>query len=216
MAKEKELKSEDILSSFMNYLLETESEPNSVYKFCKENNYEESDFYKHFGSIESLKKGVWVHFFNETQRLSQNSEEYETMTNRDKMLTFLYTFFELLTLNRSYVLLALGKHKDLKSKMDELKYLRHNIKEFAQTLLEAENADKNYKIAKKSPKLVGEGAWVQFLFLLNFWMKDDSSSFEKTDIAIEKSVNTIFDVFDNSPIESVIYFGKFLIKDRFK
>ena len=45
-------------------------------------------------------------------------------------------------------------------------------------------------------------------------MDDHSPQFEKTDVAIEKSVNTVFDVFDNTPLERVLDFGKFLFKER--
>lgn len=44
------------------------------------------------------------------------------------------------------------------------------------------------------------------LFVLRFWMND---------IVIEKSINTIFDVFDNTPLESIIDLGKFLYKETF-
>jgi hypothetical protein len=77
------------------------------------------------------------------------------------------------------------------------------------------NTEKNFKITKHNPQLFSEGAWLQFLFLLNFWKSDDSASFEKTDVAIEKSVNTIFDLFDNTPLENIIDFGKFLYKENF-
>jgi hypothetical protein len=53
------------------------------------------------------------------------------------------------------------------------------------------------------------------MFILRFWTKDDSARFEKTDMAIEKSVNTIFDVFDNTPLENILDFGKFLYKESF-
>ena len=45
-------------------------------------------------------------------------------------------------------------------------------------------------------------------------MEDSSPSFEKTDVVIEKSVRAIFDVFETTPLESVIDFGKFLWKDK--
>ena len=35
-------------------------------------------------------------------------------------------------------------------------------------------------------------------------------------MAIEKSVNTIFDVFDNTPLEKVVDLGKFLYKEQMK
>lgn len=50
---------------------------------------------------------------------------------------------------------------------------------------------------------------------MNFWKSDDSAAFEKTDVAVEKSVNTIFDVFDNTPLENILDFGKFLYKEKF-
>ena len=45
-------------------------------------------------------------------------------------------------------------------------------------------------------------------------MDDTSKGFEKTDVAIEKSVRVIFDVFETTPLESIIDFGKFLWKEK--
>ena len=65
------------------------------------------------------------------------------------------------------------------------------------------------------PKIFSEAAWVQLGFLLKFWVEDTSESFEKTDQAIEKSVQTAFDVFENTPLSTLIDFGKFLWKEKF-
>ncbi|MDX1315043.1 MAG: TetR family transcriptional regulator C-terminal domain-containing protein, partial [Eudoraea sp.] len=96
-----------------------------------------------------------------------------------------------------------------------LKGLRKSVVGFASELIDEANADKNLRITRHNPKVFAEGAWLQTLFLLKFWMEDDSAGFEKTDLAIEKSVNTIFDVFDNTPLERIIDFGKFLFKENF-
>jgi hypothetical protein len=45
-------------------------------------------------------------------------------------------------------------------------------------------------------------------------MEDSSPGFEKTDILIEKSINTVFEVFNNTPLEQVLDLGKFLFKER--
>ncbi|MEO1011544.1 MAG: TetR family transcriptional regulator C-terminal domain-containing protein, partial [Bacteroidota bacterium] len=140
---------------------------------------------------------------------------YGKFTNREKMLTFFYSFFELLTLNRSYVLFALKQDKQTLKNLDQLKGIRGLIKKFTTGLIEEGNAGKNLKISRHNPKLFSEGAWIQFLFVLRFWTNDDSPGFEKTDMAIEKSVNTIFDVFDNTPLENLVDFGKFLYKESF-
>jgi hypothetical protein len=49
---------------------------------------------------------------------------------------------------------------------------------------------------------------------LKFWIDDTSLSFEKTDIFIEKSVNTSFDLMDIAPLKSLIDFGKFMWQEK--
>ncbi|WP_300027811.1 TetR family transcriptional regulator C-terminal domain-containing protein [uncultured Maribacter sp.] len=214
-AKAKKVTKELIITMFMDYVLEHEKLPKTVYKFCKVNNIEESDFYLYYGSIDALKKGIWDTFFENTINVIHKNAEYQEFTNRDKMLTFFYTFFEVLTLNRSYVLFVMDNAGSPLKNLEQLKGLRKSVKQFAKGLINDGNADKNLKITKHNPQLFSEGAWLQTMFLMNFWKSDDSASFEKTDVAIEKSVNTIFDLFDNTPLENILDFGKFLYKEKF-
>ena len=204
-----------IIKMYMDYVLEHETTPKSIYKFCKLNKITEAEFYRFFGSIEALQKAIWTKFFSNTIKLTEKNKEYDQFSNREKMLTFFYTFFELLTLNRSYVLFALKNQKTMLKSLEQLKGLRKQVKAFATELINDGNAEKAIKITKHNPALFSEGAWLQFLFVLKFWMDDDSAGFEKTDMAIEKSINTIFDVFDNTPLENIIDFGKFLYKETF-
>ncbi len=213
--KTKKITKESILTMYMDYVLENEKVPKTVYKFCKINGLEESEFYVHFGSIDAMQSGIWNSFFTNTLSVMKKNKEYEDFANRDKMLTFFYTFFEVLTLNRSYVLFVMAHAENPMKNMEQVKGLRKHIKGFAKELIVAGNANKNLKITKHNPQLFSEGAWLQFMFLLNFWKNDDSPSFEKTDVAIEKSVNTIFDLFDNTPLENLLDFGKFLYKETF-
>ena len=74
----------------------------------------------------------------------------------------------------------------------------------------------NEKIHKIQNKGIEESAWLQFLLTLRFWMDDASPRFEKTDIFIEKSVNTTFDVLDTTPVKSIIDLGKFIFKEKVK
>ncbi len=212
--KSEKITDDIIIAGYMNYVLEHETLPKSIYKFCKANGFEEVEFYQYFGSFEALRNGVWSKFYTNTEKLLTENKDYANASNREKLLTFFFTFFELLTLNRSYVLFALNEHSGMLRNMEQLRGLRKQLKSFASELIEEGNADKTLKITQHNPKLFSEGAWVQFLFLLKFWMDDNSPAFEKTDIAIEKSVNTVFDVFDNTPLENIIDFGKFLFKEK--
>ncbi len=207
---------DQIISGYMTYVLEQEKVPASVYKFSKSIEVTEDQFYKHFGSIENLQKSIWDTFFLNTMELMEKNKEFDGFSNKDKMLTFFFTFFELLTLNRSYVLFTLNQQGFMLKKMEQLKSLRRHIKNFAAELIDEGNDAKSFKFSKHSPSVFSEGAWFQFLFLLKFWCDDSSPSFEKTDMAIEKSVQTIFDVFDNTPLDSIIDFGKFLYKENMR
>ncbi len=211
----KKITEEDIIALYMNYVLEHETVPKSPYKFCKANEIEEADFYGFFGSVEGIQKAIWNTFYTKTEKLLLANKEYESFSNKEKMLTFFYTFFEMLTLNRSYVLFALREKPSMLKNLEQLKGLRRHIKTFATDLIDEGNADKKLKITQHNPALFSEGAWLQFLFVLKFWMGDSSPGFEKTDIVIEKSINTIFDVFDNTPLENIIDLGKFLYKETF-
>tara|TARA_R110002012_G_C11676920_1_gene613889 strand:- start:29553 stop:30224 length:672 start_codon:yes stop_codon:yes gene_type:complete len=210
----KNVSADKITAAYMEWVLTKEKAPLSVYKFCKENNFTETEFYKHFGSFNGLQIAIWNDFYEETIRLANRDEGYETYTNKEKMLTFFYTFFELLTLNRSYVLFTLRENQNVMKNLSQLKELRKKIKHFAADLIRENNEDKNLKILRQSVTVFSEGAWLQTLFLLKYWMDDNSAGFENTDIAIEKSVRAIFDVFDTQPLESVLDFGKFLWKEK--
>lgn len=210
----KKITDDAIIAMYMEYVLENERAPKSIYKFCKSNKIKEEEFYNYFGSVESLQIAIWEKFYTNTNNLLISNKEFESFSNKDKMLTFFFSMFELLTMNRSYVLFALDQHKNAMKNIGQLKGLRVQIKSFATELIEDDNSNKSYKITQKNPKIFSEGAWFQFLFLLKFWMDDSSAGFEKTDIAIEKSVTTIFDIFENTPLESLIDFGKFLYKEK--
>ncbi|MBT8318863.1 MAG: TetR/AcrR family transcriptional regulator [Gramella sp.] len=205
---------DELIAIYMDYVLEHERTPKSVYKFAKENNMTEQDFYKFFGSFDGLRKAIWDRFFENSVAVMEKSKDYVSFDNREKLLTFFYTMFEVLTANRSYVLYTLNEHGQSIKNMDQLKNLRKKIKSYAKTLIQDRNSEKSMKLFQQNEMIFSEGVWVQFLFLLKFWMDDNSPEFESTDIAIEKSVNTVFDLFDNTPLERVVDLGKFLWKER--
>jgi hypothetical protein len=59
-----------------------------------------------------------------------------------------------------------------------------------------------------------DGIWLQMMFLLRFWLKDDSTGFSNTDAAIEKSVNLSFELMGRGPLDQMIDFAKFLYHNR--
>ena len=214
MPKKKEINALQIITLYMSYILENNSKPTSVYSFAKENKFEEAVFYQFFGSFEAVEKTIFNTFFENTIAILEKSKDYQTFDARNKLLSFYYTFFENLTANRSYVAATLDSKKlDLK-KLDALSDLKSSFTHYIDTL-EIETIDvKQKNIAQIQQKSIKETAWLQLLITLKFWLDDSSANFEKTDIFIEKSVNTSFDLIDSTPLKSIIDFGKFLYKEK--
>ena len=52
--------------------------------------------------------------------------------------------------------------------------------------------------------------------MLKFWKDDSSADFEKTDAAVEKSVNLAFDLIGKGAVDSVVDFAKFLYQTKFR
>lgn len=211
----KALSKDAVMAMYMEYVLENGQRPASVFKFCEEHNIEEGTFYNFFGSFQGIRESVWVAFYENTVNVLHKNPDYKAYPNREKMLSFFYTFFEVLTANRSYVLFALEEEKNQLKSLAQLRDLRIKVRGFASDLIEQGNETKTSRLTKNPVSIFSEGAWLQTLFLLKYWIDDNSARFEKTDVAIEKSVNAIFDVFNTTPLESVLDFGKFLFKENF-
>lgn len=215
MRKKKNLSQGDFIEMYMNYVLENGSEPVSIFKFAKEYNFEEQVFYKYFTSFEGVRSAIFTSFIGQTLNLLQSSEEYEHFDVRNKLLSFYFTFFEILTANRSYVVYALNPKE---RGMESLKMLKGLRKEFLLYIdtLDIEKIDfKEKRLEKFQDKSLKEAIWTQFLLTMKFWLDDSSPSFEKTDVFIEKSVNAGFDLINVTPLKSVLDLGKFLFKDKF-
>lgn len=214
MPKNKKISKTALISSYMNYILENDTKPKSVYAFAKANNFEESQFYNHFGSFEAIEKTIFKTFFDTTLSVLQTSEEYATFDNRNKLLSFYFTFFENLSANRSYILLILKNNRDHLKNLDTLSELKKDFTSYIDDL-EIETINfKEKRIAQLQKRGIKESAWIQLLITINFWMNDTSAAFEKTDIFIEKSVNTSFDLIETTPLKNIIDLGKFLYKEK--
>ncbi|MDX1362869.1 TetR family transcriptional regulator C-terminal domain-containing protein [Arenibacter latericius] len=214
MVKKKIISDTNIISLYMEYVLEHNENPKSVFAFAKANNFEESHFYQFFGSFEALEKQIFKAFFDNTIVVLEKSEDYTSFDARNKLLSFYFTFFENLTVNRSYVQFALNKHKNSLKGLSLLSELKKGFTSFIAGL-DIKTLDlKQEQVEKFQKRALQESAWLQLLLTLKFWMDDTSASFEKTDIFIEKSVNTSFDILNITPLKSVIDFGKFIYKEK--
>ena len=163
--KTKKTTREAIVSAYMDDVLMTEAYPKSVYKFCKEHNFDEQEFYEHFGSFKNLESSIWSDFYGLTITLLHKSEEYQQYSNREKLLTFYYTFFEMLTANRSYVVHAIDGNKNQLKSMAALTELKKSFSEYIENLNIQTIDFKEERLEKLQLRSLKESAWLQFCLL---------------------------------------------------
>lgn len=214
MAKKKSISSADIISYYMDYVLQHNAQPTSIYNFAKANNFEEQEFYKYFGNFNALEQSIFKEFFDNAYNLLEKNEDFKSFDSRNKLLSFYYTFFEILTMNRSFVDYMLKRDKDHLQKHRSLLKLKERFTLFIKHLDIVVFEVKEEKLEKAQNMSIQQSAWLQLMITIKFWLEDTSPSFEKTDIFIEKAVNTSFDLIDIKPLKSIIDLGKFLYKEK--
>ncbi len=203
-----------IKQAYMEYVLENGTPPASIFKFVKELKIKEEVFYEHYNSFENVEKDIWAGMLHQTVESIQSEEVYDQYSAREKLLAFYYTLIEVMKSNRSYILQVTPQSRKPEMQPYYLESFKKGFDEFiAEVLLEAQETEE----VKTRPYISDrykDGIWIQMLFVLKFWIKDDSKGFEKTDAAIEKAVNLSFDLMGRGPLDAMLDFAKFLYQNK--
>jgi len=214
MIKKKHLTKLDIVSMYMAYIEAHTKRPKSISKFAENNDFDEDIFYTYFKSFKTLEKTIFKLFFINTIALLEKSEDYQFYDPRYKLLTFYFTFFEILTANRVYIIKQLKLYKSPLETLKVFSKLKKSYTKYIKTL-NIETIDlKQETLNNVQTNGLANSAWVQLLLTLKFWMDDTSEGLEKTDVFIEKFINTGFDLINTKPIKSLIDLGKFILKEK--
>lgn len=204
-----------ILDGFKNHVLEHGDLPKSVFKFAKDLKMKEEDFYTYFTSFDAIKSTVLVDIFDETLAQIEAQGVFEEYSAREKFLSFLFTWIEELKKNRSYLLsLYESKAKSFINLPKEASEFKEKFKAFAnEIILEGKETE---EIASRPiiSDRYDEALWIQVGFVFRYWLDDRSPRFEKTDAAIEKSVNLGFDLMGQSALDSFLDFAKFMYQSK--
>ncbi|MBK8505350.1 MAG: TetR/AcrR family transcriptional regulator [Saprospiraceae bacterium] len=208
-------KSVILKQKYKEYILTEGKIPTSVFLFMKGLGLSEQDFYDHYGSFDGIESSIWSDYMEETITAVTGEKIYQQYSSRERLLAFYYTLIERLKKDRSYVKYTVEtklKKKDLMP--DFLRKFRDRFTSYVEALIQ-EGLDQG-EIIKRPVISKGykDGLWLQLIFVIGFWLKDDSASFEQTDAAIEKSVNLAFEFMGEGPIEKMIDFAKFLYQNR--
>lgn len=212
---------EMILDLYSKYVLRNNKKPLNVFTFCDDNQISESEFYVFYANFDQLEADYLKFFLDQTMMLISREENFSTQHPKTKLLSFYFTFFEQMTLNRSLIMYLIGRDKNNMQNMKKLWSLKKEFQMFIKSLdiNESFMSTETGSIARLENlrnKGIEELFWGHFLTTLKFWMEDTSSNFEKTDIFIEKSVDTSFEFLDVKPLKKLLDLGKFIFNEKVK
>lgn len=200
---------------YIRLTLEANKTPDSVYLFAKAAEITESEFYNDFSSLEALETEIFANWWKLTAEQASSTEVFNSYSAREKVLSLFFMWIETLKGNRSFINFLYKRDHHFPPKMPAyIKPLKEVFTETIKPILSGA-IDSNEIVDRKylSDKYI-DALWLNFIFISNFWMKDHSKAFEKTDEAIERSVNLSFDMLGKSPLDSALEFGKFLFQNK--
>jgi len=204
---------ESIKKAYIDYVLTEGHQPKSVYIFAKKNKMTEVEFYQFFGSFDAIEQNIWTGLAQDTLTEIKAQEVWPEYSSREKALSFFYAFFELIKGSRSFAVYSINNQPKGFATPRVFEGLKELYENFAETIINEGIESGELADRKFFSKKYKDALWIQFVFVLNFWINDSSAGFEKTDEAIEKGVNVTFDLFQRSPIDNLLEYGKFLAKN---
>jgi hypothetical protein len=208
---------QQIKNAYIDYVLINDEKPKSVYSFVKKLKITEADFYEFYASFESIEKNIWVELTLETISAIEEQEVWNQYSSRERILAFFYSYVEVLKKQRSFIIYTLKSHVSKFSTPDALSGVKPIFENFAEEIINEGLESGELANRKFLSKKYKDAVWLQFGFILNFWINDNSAGFEKTDEAIEKGINVTFDLFERSPLDNLLEYGKFLSRNgKFK
>jgi AcrR family transcriptional regulator len=210
------MESTALKAAYLDYLRRHGHAPKTVFAFADAQGITEGEFYRHYASFAVIDRETWVDFGRDARAQAAQEPAWQGYGAREKLLAFYYTLLEILKNNRSFVLLTLGRSQQRKPALvpKVLNKFEDEFKEFVQEILQEGRA--TGEVASRPFLQAGYGRIFlrQLQFIVLYFVRDESTNFERTDAAVEKAVTLSFDLVGRNTFDSALDFGRFLLQKR--
>src|SRR5690606_964335 len=202
-----------IQQTYIDYDFTNNEPPKSLYNITKKLKITEAEFYNLFASFTAIEKSIWSDLTLTAITQVKAQDVWLAYSSREKILSFFYSYVELLKTQRSFIIYSLNQHKGKLSTPEVLSDVKPLFNSFTEDIINEGLESGELAERKFLSKRYKDALWLQFAFIINFWKDDDSAGFEKTDEAIEKGINVAFDLFQRSSLDNLFEYGKFLSRN---
>ncbi len=203
---------DSIQSAYVTFVLDNGKRPPSVATFAAQNDMTEKAFYEKYASFSALENDIVFFIFEKTADILKTDEVFDTYSFREKVLAVYFTWIQTLGAYRSFMTFL--KEQSMFGCLDQA-YL--NKTQSAFTSFMGSLVQEGLETGEVADRLFVTGwykksFWSLNTFLLHYWLNDSSANFEKTDAAIEKSVNFKLDLIEPNALDSGFDWVKFLLR----
>jgi len=199
-----------LVNQYWKHLLTEGSRPASVFAFSEQLGQEESAFYEHFSSFESLEGSYWKSTVEETVATLHEDSDYANYPADQKLLAFFYTWFAHVQKHRSRLVKYFPKMG--LCGMKTLQPMRHSFLSYATELIKKAVEDGTIADRKKLNDYYDRALFEHFRMLIEFYRNDNSDGFQDTDAFIEKSTQLAIDSAHNGVIDSALDLARFMLR----
>jgi AcrR family transcriptional regulator len=202
-----------IIEAFSETLRETGHPPETVFGFCKRLDLPERDFFTEFASLHAVENAYWEQIIHRVILAVESGAEWAAFDARQRLLSFLYAFFEDALNHRSLLLARLAKLGPL-ARPDFLRGFESRFKAFAKAIVAHGVASGEIAERGRLSALYPEVLYLHLRGVIDFNLRDESRGYERTDAFIEKTVAVAFDLLRTQVFDSALDLARFLIPCR--
>ncbi len=207
-----ELTKEDLQQAYITSVLDNNDRPKSVYRFSKTVQTDEADFYHHYASLNAIETDICSRFFDKTLENLEKQAVYNEYSAREKLLAFCYTLIEVAKEQRSYLKLTFPDNPMALSLYPKLlSGFKRKFIDYGSDLVQEGVGSHEIESRLFISNQYSIFLWNVVVFVLFYWLKDESKDFERTDTFIEKTVNLAFDIIGRTAFDSAFDLAKFLL-----
>ncbi|MFT5633053.1 MAG: hypothetical protein ACI9SQ_000765 [Rubritalea sp.] len=220
----------DLQEPYWKHLLLKGKRPKSVYALMDSLQREEAEFYENYASLDALESAYWQSTVDETINVLEHDEDYAEYPADQKLLAFYFTYITHIQKNRSRFVGHFPKLPnpdqhcsihDIKLSMSmphSLKGMSRSFKHYAKSIVKEGVQGGIFADRKKLTDQYDRLLLVHFLAVINYYIKDNSESFQDTDAFIEKSTNFAIQAAADGVLEAGFDFVRFIVgkDDRLK
>jgi len=199
-----------ILEAYFSHL-EMEGRPHpSVRRLCLDVKITEKEFYHEFPSLGAIEKEFWKEWMENIISAVSDGKEWKSFSAKERYLAFLFAFTGEALAHRSLLDQRFGK-LTLLCRPSSLEGLRNSFRDFAGEIIR--HGMEEGAIAERGPlgSFYPEVLYIHWRSVLEYFLKDESRGFDRTDAFIEKTVELAFDLLRTQAIDSAADLARFLL-----